>query len=290
MSELARITKNTQRSSLQLRVFASPTRIIAGDPNRTFSPTTSTLIFGANDAVLVDTLIVEEDVDALGDMIASTGKTLTTIFITHGHGDHFFGSDRLIARFPGARAVTTPGIVDYINSHIEGDAKLFSSYFGDAISRATSRPSPLDRNVIDLEGHELPVIEVGQGDIAPSAVLHIPSLDAVVAGDVVFNQIHQMMGFGGSAEWNKWIESIGIIQRLHPRIVVAGHKKLEARDDEAEKILNANRSYIQDFIEVVGALGTFEEIVGAMRSKYPGHGNLTTLLFSARVAAKARAS
>jgi hypothetical protein len=72
--------------------------------------------------------------------------------------------------------------------------------------------------------------------------------------------------------------------------VVAGHKKLEARDDEAEKILNANRSYIQDFIEVVGALGTFEEIVGAMRSKYPGHGNLTTLLFSARVAAKARAS
>jgi len=96
------------------------------------------LIFGAGDAVLVDALLIREDVDALGDMIASTGRTLTTIFITHGHGDHFFGSDRLIARFPGARAVTTPGIVDYINSHIEGDAQLFSSYFGDTVSMVTS--------------------------------------------------------------------------------------------------------------------------------------------------------
>ena len=62
-------------ASLGLRVFTSPTRIIAGNPNRTFSPTTSTLIFGATDAVLVDALMITEDVDALGDMIASTGKT-----------------------------------------------------------------------------------------------------------------------------------------------------------------------------------------------------------------------
>jgi hypothetical protein len=96
--------------------------------------------------------------------------------------------------------VTTPGIVEYIDSHIEGDAQLFSSYFGDAVSRVTSRPSPLDRDFIDLEGHELRVIEVGQGDIAPSAVLHIPSLDAVIAGDVAYNQIHQMLGFEGPAE------------------------------------------------------------------------------------------
>src|SRR6266481_782681 len=79
---------------------------MAGDPNRTLSPTTSTLIFGARDAVLVDALLIREDVDALGDMIASTGRTLTTIFITHGHWDHFLGSDRLIARFPGARVPT----------------------------------------------------------------------------------------------------------------------------------------------------------------------------------------
>jgi glyoxylase-like metal-dependent hydrolase (beta-lactamase superfamily II) len=233
---------------------------------------------------------IVEDVDALGDMIASTGKRLTAIFITHGHLDHFVGSDRLIARFPGARVVTTPGIVDYINAHIEDDAKFFAAMFGDTVAKATSRPSRLEGDVIALEGHELRVIEVGQGDIAPSAVLHIPSLEAVVAGDVAYNQIHQMLGLGGPAEWDKWIASVAMIERLHPRIVVAGHKKPEAPDDEAEKILNGTRSYIQDFKEAARSLGTVEEIVAAMQSKYPDHGNITTLLFSARAAVKARAS
>jgi hypothetical protein len=106
-----------------------------------------------------------------------------------------------MARFPGARTVTTPGIVDYINSNIDSDAQLFSSYFGDTISKANSRPSPLDRDIIDLEGDELRVIEVGRGDIAPSAVLHIQALDAVVAGDVAYNQIHPMLALGGPADW-----------------------------------------------------------------------------------------
>jgi hypothetical protein len=99
-----------------------------------------------------------------------------------------------------------------------------------------------------------------------------------------------MLALGGPEEWDKWIASVGIIESLHPRIVVAGHKKPEAPDDEAEKILNGTRSYIQDFAEAARSLGTVEEIVGAMRSKYPDHGNLTTLLFSARAAVKARAS
>ncbi len=289
MSQSPNVTNHAPRSSRELRVFTSPTRAIAGDPNRTFSPTTSTLIFGAPDAVLVDALIIKEDVDALGDMIASTGKTLTTIFITTVTRTTFLEAIVSLRDFQ-ARAVTTPGIVDYINSHIKGDAQLFSAYFGDTVPAPTSRPSPLDGDVIVLEGHELRVIEVGQGDIAPSAVLHIPSLDAVVAGDVAYNRIHQMLALGGPAEWDKWIASIGIIEHLHPRIVVAGHKKPETPDDEAEKILNGTRSYLQDFAEAARSFGTVEEIVGTIRSKYPDHGNLTTLLFSARAAVKARAS
>ena len=281
---------NGTKPSLQLEVFTSPTRPIRGDGNRTFSPTTSTLIFGAADAVLVDSQMIAEDVDALGDMIASVGKTLTTIFITHGHGDHFFGSDRLVARFPGARVLTTPGVVDYIDAHYDVDVKWFGALFGDAVVSPTSRPSALASDVIDLEGNELRVIEVGQGDIAPSAVLHIPSIDAVIAGDVAYNQIHQMLGFGGPAEWEKWIASIEMIERLRPRIVVAGHRKPEVPDDEAEAILRGTRSYIHDFAEAARSCGTAEELIGQMRSRYPNHGNLTTLYFSADAAMKAKAS
>jgi len=280
-------TNHAQRSSLELRVFVSPTHVIGGDPKRTFSPTTATLIFGAAEAILVDALMIVEDVDALGDMIASTGKRLTTIFVTHGHGDHFLGSERLIARFPGARVVTTRGIVDYIDAHFEEGVKTFSAYFGDTVAKMSLRPSPLDGDVILLEGHELRVVEVPGGDIAPAAVLHIPALDAVVAGDVAYNQIHQMLALGGPAEWDKWIESVGIIEGLRPRIVIAGHKKPEL-DDEADRVLSGTRAYIQDFAEAYQSSETADEIVAVMRSKYPEHGNLTTLMFSAREAVKAR--
>jgi len=59
-----------------------------------WSPTSSTLIYGKRDAVLVDAFITVEQADALVDWVAASGKNLTTIYATHGHGDHFLASER----------------------------------------------------------------------------------------------------------------------------------------------------------------------------------------------------
>src|SRR5260221_8123537 len=50
-----------------------------------------TLIYGKRDAVLVDTFLTIEQSETLLDWIVESGKNLTAIYITHGHGDHFFG-------------------------------------------------------------------------------------------------------------------------------------------------------------------------------------------------------
>ena len=276
------------RPALQLKVFTSPTRPIGGAGNRTFSPITSTLVFGDADAVLVDAQFLKEDVHALGDMIEAAGRRLTTIFVTHGHGDHYFGAGHLARRFPGARIVAVPGVVGYIEAHRAHDGRTRSAMFGDQVEVPTAIPSALDGGVISLEGHELKVIEVGQGDIAPTAVLHVPSLDAVIAGDVAYNGIHQMLGFSGPADWEKWIGSVEGLRRLGPRIVIAGHKKPEAADDQAERILDGTCAYIRDFAEAAGSAASAGALVGVMQAKYPGHGNLTTLLYSADAAMKAR--
>ena len=68
----------------------------------------ATLIYGGRDAVLVDTLLTIDQNRALADWIASRGKNLTTIYITHGHGDHFFGLGMILNRFTGAKAVARP--------------------------------------------------------------------------------------------------------------------------------------------------------------------------------------
>jgi len=221
-------------------------------------------------------------------MVEKTDKKLTDIFITHGHSDHYFGSSRLAARFPGARIVATPSVVNYISSHHDNEKKTFLALFGEDVVLPTSFPSPLDDEFVLLEGHKLRVIEVGQGDIAPTAVLHVPALDAVVTGDVTYNEIPQMLGLGGPAEWEKWIASIDAIERLRPRFVVAGHKKPEARDDDVTKILDGTRAYIRDFTMVAGSKGSAQEIVETMQARYPNHGNLTTLAYSARETIKRR--
>src|SRR6202043_2211806 len=72
-----------------------------------WSPISSTLISGERDAVLVDTFITVEQNRALAEWVAASGKNLTTIYATHGHGDHFFGVNTIQHRFPDARFVAS---------------------------------------------------------------------------------------------------------------------------------------------------------------------------------------
>ena len=62
---------------------------------------TTTVIHGEHEALLVDTFLSDAQTAELADWIASTGKRLSTIYITHAHPDHFFGLKLLRDRFPG---------------------------------------------------------------------------------------------------------------------------------------------------------------------------------------------
>jgi glyoxylase-like metal-dependent hydrolase (beta-lactamase superfamily II) len=269
---------------LQTHVFTSAARAIGGDPNRTFSPATSTLVAGNTEAVLIDAQYTQSEVSALGDLIEQTGKRLTSIYITHGHYDHYYGLGQLVARFPAARPVATTPVIAYINATLDDQAKQWQGYFGDDFAKASILPQALEGDVIELEGRELRVIDVGQGDIAPSTVVHIPSINTVVAGDVVYNRIHLMLALTGPMQWQAWIDSVDRIAGLGAKTIVAGHKRPDASDDDVSTILDGTRAYIRDFRDAVAASTTAGEVVGIMKTKYEDYGNLTTLLFSARAA------
>ena len=145
-------------------------------------------------------------------------------------------------------------------------------------------PEPLEGNVIDLEGQELRVVEVPQGDVSPSTVLHIPSIDTVIGGDVVYNRIHMMLALTGPAEWQKWIDSIDLVESLGAKTIIAGHKQPDASDQDLETILDGSRGYIRDFRDAVAASSSAQEVIEIMTAKHPDYGNLTTLAFSAGAA------
>jgi glyoxylase-like metal-dependent hydrolase (beta-lactamase superfamily II) len=267
---------------LRTHVFTGATREF-GRAGKTWSPTTSTLVAGETEAVLIDTQHIKFEVSALGDMIEQTGKRLTTIYITHGHLDHYLGLRQLLQRFPDARPVATASVVAEIKATMDEQDKQWQARFGDDVDKAGIVPEPLDGNVMELEGHELRVIET-QGDIAPNAIVHIPSIDTVIGGDVVYNRIHMMLALTGPAEWQAWIESIDRIAGLGAKTIIAGHKRPDASDDDLATILDGSRGYIRDFRDAVAASSTAEEVVEIMQAKYEDYGNLTTLEFSARAA------
>ena len=93
-------------------VFISEPIPIAVDaplPNgerRMFSPLSTTLIYGTNDAVVVDPPLTTDQAASVGDWIKASGKNVTHIVATHGHGDHWFTAGVLADRFD-ARVVAS---------------------------------------------------------------------------------------------------------------------------------------------------------------------------------------
>jgi len=276
-------------SPLSLDVFVVPYRPIVGlvapmsEGEATWPATSVSLISGERDAVLIDAALTPEDARRVVDWIQATGKNLTTIYSTHGHGDHFFGLGTILDAFPDARAVTAAAVVPEAQGQLSPQRMAFwNATFPGQIPEYPCVPQALDGPVIDLEGQELRIIMVRQADTAPSTIVHIPSLDAVIAGDVAYNCIHQWMAQTDHEKRMQWIASVEQIEALDPKIVVAGHKRPDARDDDPATILGDTKTYIRDFDRSLSESHSPQELVDRMMPLHGDRGNPYTLWTAAQ--------
>lgn len=255
-----------------------------GQAVRTWSPITATLIFGRRDAVLVDPLMTMEHGRALADWIADTGKNMTTIYITHGHGDHWFGSGVIRERYPNVRVVAMPPVIQQMRRQISPKAfdLFWESRFPGQIQRDVMVAEPLSDLRIELEGYELIAVEAGRTDTEHSTVLHVPSIDLVVAGDVVYNDVHVYLAESDHDQRMEWIRALDTIEALHPRAVIAGHKRAGRADDP--KIIEETRLYIRDFDRVAASVSSAADLYHKMLALYPDRVNPGALWSSARAA------
>ena len=276
-------------ADLAIEVYTTPGRPFAstaapegpGDLP-TWSPSSATMIYGDRDAILVDTLITYDQVDALADWIDTKGRRLSRIYITHGHGDHWLGLARLIDRFPGATGLATAEVL--AQAADPAMAGYWEALFPGEIPVAGEKvlPQLLTADALDLEGNELRVLRIGQADTAHSTVLHVPSLAAVVTGDLAYNQVHMMTAETGEPERAQWIANLDAVAALEPAVVVAGHKQVDNGNDP--KIIAESRQYLRDFTRIAAEETTTASIVAQMTDRYPDWENLRTLWHSARTA------
>jgi glyoxylase-like metal-dependent hydrolase (beta-lactamase superfamily II) len=97
---------------------------------RSFSPIASTLIYGRENAVLSDPGFNPSTARDLGDWVAGKGRKLTDIYITHGHGDHWFAAQLLADRF-GARIVASAGVIKQMHGNVAARPFLWDKAYDD---------------------------------------------------------------------------------------------------------------------------------------------------------------
>jgi glyoxylase-like metal-dependent hydrolase (beta-lactamase superfamily II) len=255
-----------------------------GKEQWTWVPTSATLIFGQRDAVLVDAFLTIEQAAALVEWVAASGKNLTTIYITHGHGDHCFGLGALLNRFPKARAVATPQVVEAMRRQAspESVSNFWEAHYPGQIPEHLVIAEELKGNVIQLEGRDLLVMEVGHTDTDHTTCLHVPSAGLVVAGDAVYNDVHLYLAESNTETRREWIKALDTIESLKPLAVIAGHKKPEVKD--SPRIIGETRQYIRDFDRLARMTTTARELYDEMLQLYPDRANPGSLWGAARAA------
>jgi glyoxylase-like metal-dependent hydrolase (beta-lactamase superfamily II) len=277
------------KSPLKWEVFVTagiPIRTNTPAPNtkETFwHPISSTLIYGKRDAVLVDTFVTVEQSDDLVKWVAASGKNLTTIYITHGHGDHCFGIGALLDRFANAKAVATPGTVKVMREAVSDRMTLWNGWLPGQVPNDPVIAEELEGDTIDLEGNELRAVELGHSDTQDSTCLYVPSIGLAVVGDSVFNGTHPWLaGCPTSQKRNEWISALDKIESLNPRAVIAGHKR-PGRDDDP-RIIEETRQYIRNFDRLAELTEAARELYDQMLKLYPDWLDPHVLWLGARAA------
>src|SRR6202158_5283046 len=281
--------RTAQKTSLRWDVFLAPSipaitsDLPPGEKERPWPPISSTLISGERDAVLVDTPITVEQARALANWVAASGKNLTTIYATHGHGDHFFGTSTVLERFPSARFVARPDVIKVMRQQAspESLAMFWNPRFPGQISSHLAIAEELSGNVINLEGHDLVSVPLGFTDTANTTCLHVPSIGLVVAGDAAYNGDHLHLSESPNQQKRQeWIAALDKMESLQPRAVVAGHKRVG--NEDSPRIIGETRKYIRDFERLAMQTASARELYDEMLKLYPDWINRGALWSSVR--------
>jgi glyoxylase-like metal-dependent hydrolase (beta-lactamase superfamily II) len=261
-------------SKLSVNVFTAPGKAMVGERPKPFGepfgfdPSTSTLIFGEHDAVLVDAMTTVAEAEALAGWIALHNRNLTTIYITHAHFDHFYGLSILLDRFPGARAIATPKTVEAMRSSFVPPLSDFArQLFPAQLPTKLVSAQPYEQQTFPLEGQELRIIEQGRTDCPDSTSLYVPSIGLIVAGDVVYNQCRMYVGDTTPESRKNWIAALDRLAALNPAMVVAGHKKPGAPDSPST--IQATKCYLEDFDRLQKTATSDQALFDQMTALYP---------------------
>ncbi|EDN68180.1 metallo-beta-lactamase superfamily protein [Beggiatoa sp. PS] len=238
-------------SALETNVFVAPDNFV-----------TSTLIEGSEGIILVDAQFSADNAQEVVNMIEDSGKTLNAIWISHAHPDHFVGIGTILEKFPNTPVYSTTEVVDAISQNIPG----WQEQFGLSADVTT----PEVRDSLELEGESIEILSFAQGDTENTTAVYVPSLNTVIAADLVYCGAHSWQVETNAQSRSEWINSLNQIKDMNPEFVVPGHN-FPATLDNDPACVDSTIDYIEKFSEVVETEKTADDAIAAMKAAYPDY-------------------
>lgn len=245
----------------------------------------ATLVIGPKEVLLWDTQYHLNDARRVADRIAASGRTLKAIVLSHPDHDHYMGAAAIVERFPGTPVYMTAKALAEYQRTASQSFRAEKSRTPQLLPDSLVTPRPLPSTRLTLDGESLEVIADVTGDVGTgtNSMLWIPSLETVLASDVVFNDVHPWLGASDSTTRVAWRAALKRIKSLEPRFVVAGHKK-DVNAPDSPAVVDVMDRYLVDFDALRATSTNASALYDAMIQKYPDHAVRGLLRYATQMA------
>src|SRR6202165_1168326 len=228
----------------------------------------SVIIEGAREVMLVDAQLTKTSAEKVLQEIKGTKKPLSIIYITHEHADHFLGLEVFSEAYPGVRIIANSAVVDRINKVYQEKIDKWKKILGSGATSQVVAIEKFDAKFIECEGSKIEVLKNIRGDTDENTMLWIPGQRILIAGDVLFNNMHVYTAETDSKARGKWLNSLNKIRELKPAVVIPGHSKVGALLD-ASTAVDFTENYLLVFEKELKTAKDADNLVNTMKEKFP---------------------
>lgn len=208
--------------------FVSP-RLVAPSPGmyvaQGYDFSDFAFITTADGLVAIDSSSTLEHAQAaLADLRQQTDAPIRHVILTHAHWDHTGGLAAYTG--PGLQVIASGNFADELRIVNETGGRLgtfFGREGGHDVSLAPDR-LVTEPEMLTIGGVQLGLYPAHGGETDDALLIHLPAAGVVFVGDVLMPQLGAPFLPEGSAEG--LFETLALIQRLAPRLLIHGHTVL----------------------------------------------------------------
>jgi len=218
--------------------------------------------------MLVDAQLTKTSAERLLQEIKETKKLLSIIYITHEHADHFLGLEVFRETYPRVRIIANSAVVDRVNKVYPEKIDKWKKILGSGATSHVVAIEKFDGNFIEFQNAKIEILKNIQGDTDENTMLWIPGQRILIAGDVLFNDMHVYTAETDTKARGKWLNSLNKIRELKPSIVIPGHSKVGAPLD-ASTAVDFTENYLLVFEEELKKAKDSDSLINAMKERFP---------------------